>query len=137
MRFLREQDAQTPYFRIILVYSFDQPLYAEYRKHFADRLLMMQNITEDQLRDIQSEGGNAPSVLVLDDRQWQIKGNEIASLLGGASHHYKFADVSNKYCYEILFVSASVYCLQLRAIFRVLRLNFALLLDPQSWYFTM
>ena len=91
LRFLRMQDQQTPYYRIILWYTFEQPLYAEYRQAFGQRLLLTQNLTPAALREQHEEAGEQPILLIIDDKQWKIGGDQLANILCGASNHYNMS----------------------------------------------
>ncbi len=85
----KAQDILTSVHRIIVVYSFDQPLYRQFEQHFGDRLLMCESISDDLLNQVHAEAAGAPILLFQDDQMWNLNGKEFTALLCGKSHHLK------------------------------------------------
>lgn len=79
------QDAETPFRKVVIVYTIYQDIYADFRDHFKDRLVLVDEYDEQHL---EAPSFEQPMLLIMDDMAWRLSnGKEFLKLMCGLSHH--------------------------------------------------
>ena len=84
----------TPYYRIVVVYEYFQPLYERMKKEFAEKMIFTDDLNSIDFDDLYVQAEGKPNLLIFDDAVNKLAADPdcastFLSIMVGQSHHQK------------------------------------------------